>query len=140
MRRNVGRHPDRDTIGAVDQKIRNLARQELGLLIGAVVVGLEIDGVLVDIEQHPLGDASETRLGVAIRRGRVAIDGAEVALPVDERVAERERLRHAHQRIVNRHVAMGMELLEHLADDARAFGMLAVGEQALAEHRVENAA
>ena len=139
VRRNVGRHPDRDAIGAVDQKIRNLTREKLGLLIGAVVVGLKIDGVLVDIGQHPLGDAGEARLGVAIRRGRVTIDGAEISLAVHQRIAERERLRHPHQRIVNRHVAVRMELLEHLADHAGALGMLAVGEQAFAEHRIEDA-
>jgi hypothetical protein len=32
-----------------------------------------------------------------------------------------------------------MVLLEHLADDAGAFGMLAAGEQALAKHRIQDA-
>ena len=49
VRRNVGGHADRDAAGAVDQKIREFRRQNRRLLLGAVVVRLEIDGVLVDI-------------------------------------------------------------------------------------------
>ena len=42
------------------------------------------------------------RFGVPHRRRRIAVHRAEVALPVDQRVAHGERLRHAHQRVVDR--------------------------------------
>ena len=41
-------------------------------------------------------------LGVAHRRRRIAVDRAEIALPVDQRHAHRERLRHAHHGVVDR--------------------------------------
>ena len=44
-----------------------------------------------------------------MRGGRVAVDVAEVALAVDERVAQRERLRHADERVVDRLVAVRVE-------------------------------
>ena len=59
-------------------------------------------------------------LGVAHRRRVVAVDRAEVALPVDQRVAQREVLRHAHERVVDRGVAVRVVLAHHVADDARA--------------------
>ena len=130
VRRDVGRHADRDAVGAVDEQVRKLRGQDVGLLVRAVEVGDEIDGVLVDIGEHPLGQPRQLALGVSIGGGRVAIDGAEISLAVDQRVAEAERLRHADQRIVNRHVAMRMVPLEHLAHDGGALGVAAVGEQA----------
>jgi tagatose-1,6-bisphosphate aldolase len=64
------------------------------------------------------------RLGVAHRRGAVAVAAAEVALAVDQRVALREVLRHAHQRVVGRLVAVRVEAAEHVADHARALHRL----------------
>ena len=123
VRRNVGRHPDRDAVGAVDEQIRKLRRQNLGLGVRAIEVGDEIDSVLVDVGEHPLGQAGQLTFGVSIRGGRVAVDGAEISLAVDQQVAQAERLRHADERIVNRHVAVRMVPREHLADDGGAFGV-----------------
>ena len=65
---------------------------------------------------------------------------AEVALPVDQRVAQREVLRHAHQRVVDRRVAVRVVLAEHVADDGRALLVRAAGHEARLVHRVEDAA
>ena len=61
-----------------------------------------------------------SRLGVAVRRRRVAFDRAEVPLAVDERIAQREVLHHAHERVVHALVAVRVVLAEHVADDRRA--------------------
>ena len=60
-------------------------------------------------------------LGVAVGRGIVAIDIAEIALPLDQRVALGKILGQTHQRIIDRLIAMGMELADDVADDAGAF-------------------
>ena len=62
--------------------------------------------------------AREARLGVAHGGRRVAVDGAEVALAVDERVAHGEGLREAHHRLVDGGVAVRVVLTEDLTDDA----------------------
>jgi hypothetical protein len=49
----------------------------------------------------------------------VAVDAAEVALPVDQRVAHREVLREPDQRVVHRLVAVRVVLADHVADHAR---------------------
>jgi hypothetical protein len=79
------------------------------------------------------------RLGVAVGGGGIAVLRAEVALAVDQRIAQREILRHAHQRLVGGGVAVRVELAEHLADDARGLGMLDARREAQLVHRVENA-
>ncbi len=140
VRRDIGRHADCDAVRAVDEQIRKLRRQDVGLRVRAVEVRDEIDRVLVDVGEHPLGQPRQLTFGVSIRGGRIAVDRTEISLTVDQQVAEAERLRHADQRIVNRHVAVRMVPREHLAHDRRALGIAPVREQPGAEHRVQNAA
>jgi hypothetical protein len=87
---------------AVDQEVRQLRRQHRRLLLGAVVVVLEVDGVLVDVVEHLDGHRGQAGLRVAHRRRAVAVDAAEVALAVDERVAHREVLGEPDEGVVQR--------------------------------------
>ena len=87
VRRDRGRHADRDALRAVRQQIGKRTRQHHRLFRQPVIVRTEVDGVFVDaIEQEPrnLGHA---RFGVAIGRSIIAVDIAEIALPVDQRIA-----------------------------------------------------
>ena len=119
VRRNVRRHSDRDSRRAVDEKIRNRRRKNLRLLKPVVEVRREVDGVLVDVREHLHRDAREARFGVSVGRRRIAVDRAEVSLAIDERIAQREVLHHAHERVVDRLIAVRMVLAEHVADDRR---------------------
>ena len=75
MRRNAGRHADRDAIGAVHQKVRQPCRKDRGFLGGFVVVRLNLDRILVDIRQQRLtGDMGELSLSVAHGRRRITVD------------------------------------------------------------------
>ena len=120
VRRDVRRHAHRDAGRAVDQQIGQACRQHQRLLLAAVVVGAEIDRVLVDVGQHLVRDLRQPDLGVAHGRGVVAVDRAEVALAVDQHVAQREILRHAHDGVVHRGVAVRVVLADDVADDACA--------------------
>ena len=140
VRRDVGRHADRDARGAVDQQVRHARRQHRRLELLAVVVRREVDRLLVDVGEQLGGDLLQPALGVAVGRGRVAVDRAEVALAVDQRVAHREVLRHAHQRLVGRGVAVRVVLAEHVADDARALHVGPVPDVVGFVHREQHAA
>ncbi len=140
VRRDVGGHAHRDAGGAVDQQVRDARRQHHGLLPRAVVVRPEVDRLLLDLLQHFVGDPLQAALGVAHRRGGVAVERAEVAGAVHQRIAQRERLRHADQRLVDRRIAVRMEVAHHVADHLRALAVLGVGGQVLLPHRVEDAA
>ena len=105
----------------------------------AVVVGLEVDRALVDVVEQRQRRLREARFGVAHGRRRIVVDRAEIALPVDQLQPHREGLRHAHQRVVDRGVAVRMIFTHHVADDARRFHIGLVGRVAVLVHREQDA-
>ena len=140
VRRDVGRHADGDARRAVDQQVRDLGRQDRRLQLLAVVIGYEIDGFLVDIGQHLGGDSFQPAFGIAVRSRSVTVDRAEIALTVDQRIAQRKILHHPHQRLVGRAVAVRMVFAEHVADDARAFDVRPIPNGIGLMHRKQHAA
>ncbi len=121
VRRDRGRHPDRDALRAVGEQVRKSARKHDRLFRLAVIVGAEFDAVLVDAVEQELRDFGHPRFGVAIGGGIIAVDIAEIALPVHQRIARGEILRQANHRVVDRLVAMRMERAHHVADDFGGF-------------------
>ena len=140
VRRDVGGHADGDAVGAVHDESRNARGQHGGLEDGLVEVGHHIDGFHVDIGHHFFGDALHAALGVSVGRGRVAIDGSEVTLTIDQGITQRPWLGHAHQGVVDRRIAVGVVLLQALAHHTGAFGVALVVLQTFAVHGGENAA
>ena len=140
VRRDVGRHADGDAGRTVDQEIGKRRRQDRRLGGRFVEVGDVVDGVLVEIGHHRLGERLEPRFGVAIGRGRIAVDRTEVALAVDQGVAHVEVLRQTDERVVRRHVAVRVVVADDFADDLRALAVRAVRRQAHLAHRVQHAA
>jgi hypothetical protein len=145
VRRNVGRHADRDAGRSVDQQVRDARRENQRFLLGTVVVRPEIDGFLVDVDQKFVADARHANFGVTHGRRIVAVDRAEVALAVDQHVAQRKILRHAHDGVVDRGIAVRVVFTDDIADDARRLlvgpvpvvGKLVHGEKHAAMHRFQ---
>jgi hypothetical protein len=140
VRRDRGRHADGDAGAAVDEEVREARRENDRLGVASVVVVAKVDRVLVQLREQLTGSLRETRLRVAHRRGRIAIGRAEVALTVHERDAEREALRHAHEGLVDRRVAVRVILAHHVADDAGALHELLVPAVPALLHAVEDPA
>ncbi len=124
VRRDVRGHADGDARAAVDEQVRELGRKDLGHGQAFVVIGNEIDGVLFDVRQELPGQLGHADFCVPHGGRRVAVDGAEIALAVDERVAQAEVLGHADQGVVDGDVSVGMIFADDIADDA---GRLLVG-------------
>ena len=139
VRRNLARHAHRDAFAAVDQQVRNARGKNFRLDFLLVVIGLEVDGFFVDVFQKFGRDARQPRFGIPHGRGRIAVHRAVVSLPVDQRIAHRKRLRHADQGVVNRRVAVRMELTHDVADHAGGLLRRAVKMQPHLVHHVENA-
>ena len=137
VRRDRGRHADRDPGGAVRQQVRKRAGQDDGFGFLAVVGRAEIHRVVVDAGQHRRGDLGQPRLGVAHRGRVIAVDVAEIALALNQREARGEILRHAHHGVVDRGVAMRMVFAHHVADHAGAFLEPGRGIEAQLVHRVD---
>ena len=115
VRRHVGGHTYSDTGGAVDKDIREAGRQHERFFAGVVVVGLEVNGIFIDIPQHFLAKLGKTHLGITHGGRAVAIDGAELAVAVDKGVAQRPPLGHAYYSAVDRRVAVGVIVTHYLA-------------------------
>ncbi len=141
VRRNIGGHSHRDAGAAVHQELRQARRQHDRLLAGAVVGGPEGDGLAGELVEQIGGERLRAALGVAVGGGRVAVERAEVPVAVDQHVAQREVLRHAHQRLVDRRVAVRVVAAHDGAHDLRALGVLRLVVQAqVVPHPVEDAA
>jgi len=121
VRRDVGRHADRDARLPVDEQIRNTGRQDRGLVLRLVVVRTEIDRFLLDVREQLVRHPGHAHFGVTHGRRHVAIDRPEIALAVDEQVAHRERLRHPHHGFVDGRIAVRVVFTDDVADDAGGF-------------------
>ena len=140
VRRDRGRHADRDALRAIGEQVREGGGEHHRLLVLTVIGLAEIDRVLLDPVEQEARDLGHARFGVTVGGGVIAVDIAEIALAVDERVALGEVLRQAHQRIIDRLVAMRVELTDDVADDAGAFLMDLAGVEPEQAHGVQDAA
>ncbi len=140
VRRDVRRHADGDAVGAVDEEVRHAGREDRRLLQPVVEVRRRSRRTPCRCRlRSSTASLREARLGVPVGGGRVAVDRAVVALPVDERVAHREVLREADHRVVDGLVAVRVVLAEHVADDGRALPVAGRGQEALLVGAVEDA-
>ncbi|GBE09914.1 hypothetical protein BMS3Abin12_00466 [bacterium BMS3Abin12] len=140
VRRDVGRHAHGDPGDAVEQHVRQARGQRQRFLQRTVEVRRPIHRALAEFAQQQLGERCEPRLGVAHGRKRLrVVRGPPVALPVHQRIAVGERLRHEHHRLVAGAVAVGMELADDVADGARGLLVLGGGVEAQFRHGVDDA-
>ena len=139
VRRDRGGHADRDALRAIGQHVGKGRGQNHRLALGAGVIVAEVDRILVDALQEQARDIGHPRFGVTVCGGPVAVDVAEIALPVDQRIARREVLRQTNQRIVDRLIAVRMVGAHHVADDLRAFLERGAGVEPQHLHAVEDA-
>ena len=121
VRRDRGRHADRDAVRTVGQQIGKGGGKNDGLFLHAVISVAEIDGVFVQAFEQRLSDLGQPALGVAHRGGVIAVHIAEIALAFHQRIAHREILRQAHQRLIDRLIAVRMIFADDVADHAGAF-------------------
>ncbi len=102
MRRDGGGHAHCNPCRAVDQKIRQRSRQYTWFFQGIVEVRGEVNCFLVQVEQNIQRSACKARFGITHRRGRIAVDGPKVSLPVHQHGAHREILCEACHGFIHR--------------------------------------
>ena len=131
VRDEIRGHADRNACAAVDEQVRERGGEDDRLFLGVVVVGDEIDGVLLQVIHQDRAEVRQPRLGVSHGRGRIVLDRAEVALAVDQPLAHRPRLRHVAEGRVNDRFAVRMEIARGVAANFGAFTMLPARDKAL---------
>ena len=98
---NTRGHTDRNTVAAVEQQVGEPCWQNRGFLLGIIEVGLEINGALVDVVKHVLGNPVQATLGVPHSGRWVAVNRTEVTLAVNEGIAKGKFLSHTDHGVVN---------------------------------------
>src|SRR5271166_3813676 len=140
VRRDRGRHADCDALRAVGEQVRHGRGHDDRLSRIARIVVAPVDRILLHALHQEAGDVGHPGFGIAVGGGVVAVDVAEIALPLDQRIARGKILSEAHQRLVDRLVPVGMEGAHHVADDLGAFLERRAGVEPQDMHAVEDAA
>ena len=138
VRRDVGGHADRDTGGTVDQQIREARGQYGRFGLGLIVVGDEIDRILIEVRQQFVCQAGHAHFRIAHGGGGIAVYGTEVALTVHQHVTHGKRLGQAHDRVIYGRVTVGVVLAHHIAYHACRFLVRLVPVVVELVHRVEH--
>jgi hypothetical protein len=117
MGRNIRGHANRDPACAIGQQVGECRRQDHRFFQRAVIIRAEIHSILGQPLEQRLGRFGHPRFGVARGGGVVAVDIAEIPLPVDQRVADVEILRQTRHRVINRGVPVRVIVAHHVACD-----------------------
>jgi len=121
VRRDVRRHADGDPTRAISEQVWKQPRHQLWFLLFAVVGRDEVDGPGIEPFHQLHRGLGQTRFGIAIRSGIIAINIAEIALPFDQGISQRKILREPHHCVIGRGVAVGMVFADHFSHDPRRF-------------------
>ena len=140
VRRHVGGHADGDAGAAVDEQVGKGGGEHDRLGEALVVIGDKVDGILVHVLHEGAAQVGEPGLGVTHGGGRVAFDGAEIALGVHESLAHGPGLGHMHQGRVDHGLAVGMVIARGVAADLGALHVFPGWIEPQLVHRIEDAA
>ncbi|MCY1225950.1 hypothetical protein D9M72_381630 [compost metagenome] len=86
-----------------------------------------------------MGDFRQADFGISHGRGVIAVDRTEIALAVDQHVAQREILRHADDGVVDSGIAVRVVLTDHVTDDTGRLLVRPVPVVVELVHRVQHA-
>ena len=140
MGRNRGGHAHRNALRAVGQQVGEGGGQHHRLFFRTVIGLAEVNRIFVQPFENEAGDFGQPRFGITHGGGIIAVDIAEIALAVDQRIALGKILGQTHQRIINRLVAMRMIFTDDIADHAGAFFESRAGIKLQQAHGIEQAA
>ena len=137
---HVRRHSHGDARSTVHKERGDACGQYAWLRTRIVVVRHHVHSFLLNVLHHHFSHYGEFRFGVSHRCSTVAVHRAEVSLSDDEGIAHGPGLRHAHQGVVYRTVAMRMVFSQNLSHyGCRLLCCLFVGDTHV-PHSVEDAA
>jgi len=127
MRRNARGHSNRNTGASVTQQIGKFRRKDDRFRPGIIIVGHIINGLPLQIFHNNHRCFSHAGLGVTHCRRRVAINGAKVPLPLNQRIPVIKILSHADEGGVNHLFSVWMVIAGGIACNLGAFPEFGTG-------------
>src|SRR4029077_8707147 len=88
----------------------------------------------LEVGKNVLADFCEARFGIPHGRWGIAVDGSEVSLAVDERIAHVEILREAYERRIDDGFAVRVIVAGRVAADFGALAVATIGREAEIVH------
>ena len=139
MRCHICCHTHSNTTCAIHKQQRYLGWQYGWLLNCIIEVGSPINSLLIDVGHHLVGNLLHTGLCVTHSRSRVTVHRTEVTLTLYKRITHSPILSHTNHSLVNRAIAVRVELTEHVSHNTGRLTSRLVGiEIQLSTHIIQN--
>ena len=117
MRQQIAGHSHRNPRRSIHQQIRKFAGEHLRFLKPLVVIRLKINRVQLQIRQQFALHFGRPRLGVTHGRRGIPVGRAEIALPVDQGIAQAPFLRQAHEGWIDDRFTVRVIIARRIAGD-----------------------
>ena len=139
VRGDVGGHTDRDAGRTIDEEVGEPSRHHHRFVTLPRVVWGPVHRVFADALQQVGSEWSHPRLGIPHRSRRV-INGAEVPLRIDERVAHREVLAEPDHGVIHRFRRVWVVPTDDVTYHARRLAVRSAGSDTRVMHRIQDSA
>ena len=121
MRSHVGCHTYRDTRTAINEQVRETARQYSRLTQTIVEVRHHINGIFLDVAKHLFCQLRQACLGITHSRCAITIDVTKVTLAIYQAITHVPRLSQTHQSAVDTAVTVRVVFTHNVSDDTCRF-------------------
>lgn len=138
MRWDLGGETDCNAGCPIKQHHGQTGRQTAGFFGRTIIVWNEIHGARINFIEQQARKGRQPRFGIAHRRRAVTVTRAKVALPVNQRVSQRKRLRQTNKRVVRGLVAVGMKASEDVTHDPGALDRPGGRAESHGVHGIQN--
>ncbi len=116
VRRDICRHTNGNTHGAVYQKVGEARRQHRRFLQTVIEVWHHGHNIFIQITHHFICNAIQPCFGITVCSRRVSVDRAEVSVTFYQRIAQRKWLCHTYHGAVNSRIAVRMVTSQNITD------------------------
>ena len=136
---NVTSHTNCNSRCPIYEEVGYQGRQNRGFIEGGIVVGSEINRLFVQIGEKLMGQLVLADFSVSHGRRWISIHRTEVSLTINQSIAHRKMLSHAHKSIIHCGITMGMILTNYVTDNAGGFLVWLIPVVTQLPHRIEYA-
>ncbi len=137
MRRDIGRHPNSDSRGAVNNQIGDSCGQDHGFIRCFIKIQDKINSFFINISKHLLRKFCKPCLCISVCCWRVSINRAKVSLTINKYVTHVKILGKSHKGIIDCGISMRMVSLQHFSYNTCTFGIFFAGQQSFPEHCIQ---
>ena len=127
MRRHIGCHTYRNTVGTVKKQQRKLCWKHGWLHVLTVKVWYKIYRILIQVFKNLFSVRSKFNLRISLSCRRITAHRTKISLSEHQSVAHAPALSHSHHCVINACITVRVELTKHITYYAGRFFCLTSG-------------